>query len=103
MRPATRRSAERHQQVEVVCGASGPGREREGPLAEVAAGAAVAPEDDPVRFVAAGAHVGLDADVAPVDGDRAAAERKSGVSGKSVSVSVDLGGLRLIKKKTKHK
>src|SRR3546814_12081973 len=73
MRPATRRSAERHQQVEVVCGASGPGREREGPLAEVAAGAAVAPEADPVRFVAAGAPVGPDAHAHPVDGSRSAA------------------------------
>src|SRR3546814_12721853 len=45
----------------------------------------------------------LSAQQAVIVGARGAADRKSVVSGKSVSVSVDLGGCRIIKKKTKKK
>src|SRR3546814_14637132 len=58
MRPATRRSAERHPQVEVDCGASGPGPVREGPPAEVPAGVDDPPGAVPASFAGGGAPPG---------------------------------------------
>src|SRR3546814_18525208 len=56
----------------------------------------------PVSGVAASEHLALQPELGNVVAT-AMGDRKSVVSGKSVSVRVDLGGRRLIKKKKQHK